>query len=75
MPTIDDPEWGQSRPDREWPKRCSWCHVAIKDGDSPLMVWGNKQPDGHMPMWVYCQKCEEKEKMWELLERNRRQRH
>jgi RNase P subunit RPR2 len=54
MTQVVDGTLGISRPDREWPKRCSRCTVLIPEESVPLMLWDQS---GKL-MWVYCRRCE-----------------
>jgi hypothetical protein len=50
MTQVVDPFLGISRPDGEYPHRCSKCGVEIDEDAVPLMLWNGT---GEL-MWVYC---------------------
>lgn len=49
------PLLGISRPDGEYPHRCSKCDVEIpEEGRVPLMLWDDRNDN---LMWVVCEDC------------------
>lgn len=39
------------------PQLCSRCDKPIPEEDVPLIVFGDKRPDGDCFAWVYCDLC------------------
>ena len=49
-------ELGESRPDGEYPHRCSRCKREIRDEEVPFLAWAQ---DDRNVMWVICDDCTE----------------
>ena len=57
MGQVLHPTLGISRPDGEWPRRCSKCAAEVPEDEVPLILFGGEQPSGHVPMWVIGDCC------------------